>query len=378
MKNIFSEHVPYSEAEFQSLWDNAIIVFDANTLLNFYRYSTETAEALREALSFYSERVWIPNQVGIEYFKNRLNVISAQKSNYSEPSKSLYSIKDTLSNKRGHPFITDNLLTAFESLIAEIQVNFESQKSALEELVINDPFKTFIIELFNNKIGPAFTEEELLVIYKEGKGRYERKIPPGFGDTKPEPERYGDLILWKQVLQKAKSEKLDVIFITDDEKKGDWSLFHSGKNLGPLPALRAEFSSVTGRAFHIYPAFRFLELAFKDKNKQISVSVIKEIKEVSEHFSKALTDDEVKYYELTFAIDTKNASRKDISKFHNELINMGYHIDLLVDSANKSNNQSFSLRLPFEDLIRRFRNRLDELLIRLNWELINFKVDKFS
>lgn len=377
MKSAFPEYISYSEAEFQLLWDNAIIVFDANTLLNFYRYSTETAEALREALSFYSERVWIPNQVGIEYFKNRLNVISAQKSNYSEPSKSLNSIKDTLSNKRGHPFITDDLLKAFESLVARIQINFESQKNALDELVLHDPFKTFIIELFDNKIGPSFSVEELSVIYKEGKSRYERKIPPGFGDTKPEPERYGDLVLWKQVLHKAKSEKLDVIFITDDEKKGDWSLFHSGKNLGPLPALRAEFNSTTGRAFHIYPAFRFLELAFKNKNKQININVIKEIKEVSEHFSKTLTDDEVKYYELTFSIDTKNSSKKDISKFHNELTNMGYHIDLLTDPANRSDSHDFNLRLPFEDLIRRFRNRLDELLIIFSWELINFRVDKF-
>ena len=66
-------------------------------------------------------------------------------------------------------------------------------------------------------------EETLKAKEDEAKKRYERKTPPGFMDcdSKDDIRRYGDAILWFQVLDKAKSAKRDVILVTDD-RKTDW------------------------------------------------------------------------------------------------------------------------------------------------------------
>ena len=53
---------------------------------------------------------------------------------------------------------------------------------------------------------------------------------------------YGDLIVWKQTIEKAKESNRDVIFVTDD-KKNDWfEAKVKGKRSGPRKELLREFS----------------------------------------------------------------------------------------------------------------------------------------
>jgi hypothetical protein len=48
----------------------------------------------------------------------------------------------------------------------------------------------------------------LKVIYKEAEQRFKESIPPGYKDNKkPEPDKYGDIVLWFQLIDYAKSEK---------------------------------------------------------------------------------------------------------------------------------------------------------------------------
>lgn len=356
MNTLFKEHIQYNEEEIQALWDSALFVFDTNVLLNFYRYSRPTANALKEALGSIATQVWLPHQVGIEYFKNRLHTISGQENNYNEPRQALQSLKNALSNKRGHPYISEDLSNKFENLISEINKEFDEQTRALHLLISKDEFYEFVVSLFDGKVGKGFSDTELTSIFDEGKTRYSKKIPPGFGDKKPEPERYNDLVIWKQIVNHAKEQSSNVIFISDEERKGDWMHVHAGKTIGPLPALRKEFSELTGNSFHMYPAFRFIELAFNRDKKDISANIIDEVKEISKSSN---YESNFKVVNVTYELEMDHYDAIIFASFLKDVLNTGYYIEILTDI--KSEIQVFKARFPFEDLVRRFNARLEAL-----------------
>jgi len=79
MKNSYKGFRQLSEADFKSLWKTAVFVFDANVLLNLYRYQSSTRDDLLKVLEKLGGRIWIPYHVGLEFERNRLNVIAEQK-----------------------------------------------------------------------------------------------------------------------------------------------------------------------------------------------------------------------------------------------------------------------------------------------------------
>lgn len=89
MKKYFRGYYRPTESEFGQLWKEAVFVPDANTLLNLYRYSAETAEGLLDILSQLAEVIWVPHQVLLEFHRNRLTVIAEQEKAYREAEQQL-------------------------------------------------------------------------------------------------------------------------------------------------------------------------------------------------------------------------------------------------------------------------------------------------
>lgn len=129
------------------------------------------------------------------------------------------------------------------------------------------------------QIGAPFSIPKKIEIYREGETRYNHLIPPGYEDRdkdkddKTKTKKFGDLIVWKEVLQKAQENDRPFIFITDDEKEDWWQLniqnSHLGKKVelvGPRPELVSEFDEVAriGEG-------GFLMLTLPEFNKHISV-----------------------------------------------------------------------------------------------------------
>lgn len=92
MKKKYLEYYKLTDDEYKKLWDECLFVFDTNVLLNLYRYSNETSKKLLEIISKFSERIWIPYQVGKEYQENRLEVICTQENAYENVKKFLMNI----------------------------------------------------------------------------------------------------------------------------------------------------------------------------------------------------------------------------------------------------------------------------------------------
>lgn len=75
MKETFKEYLAKTEEEKRAILGNAVIVFDTNILLNLYRYSVGTRDELLNAMQTHQEKLWMPYQVGFEYFNKRLYII---------------------------------------------------------------------------------------------------------------------------------------------------------------------------------------------------------------------------------------------------------------------------------------------------------------
>ena len=289
MKKLFKGHFrPDTEVE-KEVWETGLIVFDANVLLNLYRYSSGTADEFFKVLSDNKERLWLPEQVAYEFLKNRFSVISEQVNAYKKAQESLESLQESFSGTRGHPFISDrvkrNYDKAAQSVIDELKKNMESQ----DALVLSDAIQLRVSEIFDGRIGDCFSDEEITKLSDEGRKRYEHKIPPGYKDggkhsnpisVEEFRSQYGDYFLWQQLINFAREKEKSIIFVTDDRKE-DWWLKQRGKLLGPLPALVEEFCSEVGTEILFYTPERFPELARKRLSIVLSKGAIEEVR--SEH-----------------------------------------------------------------------------------------------
>ena len=82
MIDMFKGYSDYSEEEYKNIWNNALIVVDSNILLNFYRYSEDTRNKIFEILEKLKSRLWIPYQVGKEFFDNKNKVMVSSYKEY--------------------------------------------------------------------------------------------------------------------------------------------------------------------------------------------------------------------------------------------------------------------------------------------------------
>lgn len=288
MKSKFSEFYPLEKEDFSSLWEEAVFAFDANFLLNFYSYSHDTREELFNLLDTIADRLWLPNQAGYEYHKNRPDRITKEADRYEAITAPLEKILEDLKSGKSHPFIGSEMLSEYEELSEKISEALAQGKAAQQELVKEDPIRDRLTALYQDKVGDPFSSDDLTNIFSEGARRYEKNIPPGYQDhKKSEPDRYGDLVLWKQLIDYARQNSRSVIFVTDDKKNDWWLIARNGERIGPRPELLKEFHEEANQSVYIYSADRFIEHA-KDKGTEISEKAVREMAEVSERRKSSL------------------------------------------------------------------------------------------
>jgi hypothetical protein len=263
----------YSFEKFQEHWQQEpIVIVDTNGLLNIYRYSTEATEHILKVLDLTVEKVWIPAQVLEEFNNNHRSVVSDEKKKFKEVKSEVGRITAYAKNdfekqflrfsKFKFPKVTD-LHTRIEALINQIigeassyeeYISDEIQKNA--EMLKQEKVKKFVEQLIlSDSVGQPYGLSTLLKIYTEGEQRYKYLIPPGYKDIekdKTDPtkrKKYGDLLIWKQVLDHAKDKPKPIIFITNDEKEDWWEFDKKQKPTGPRNELLSEFKEVSAHEF---------------------------------------------------------------------------------------------------------------------------------
>ncbi|MGP9772252.1 PIN-like domain-containing protein [Halomonas citrativorans] len=288
MKDLFPGHFKESEKNLKQVWDSCIFVFDANILLNFYRYSDSARREFLQLLQKIQERVWLPHRAAEEYLNNRLSVIDQQERSYDETAKAINSLRSDLDNARQHPFVSQQTMNQVNKVFDLLCNELSENKGIHTKRISNDEIKESISSIFENNVGQPYSREDLENLIVDGEERYKQKIPPGFkdgiksGDSDVFTEKcrkYGDLIVWNQVIDKSIEAKKGIVLVTDDKKEDWWEKF-KGKTIGPRPELVKEFKDRAENTFHMYQADRFLELARENLNEQVSDEIVEEIREV--------------------------------------------------------------------------------------------------
>lgn len=211
---------------------NNLVFIDTNILIWLYRLNNESFNEFSKFLNELSsqESLVIPTWVVHEYnnllitnseivffpFKKRLKTLDSDINHLTEIARLLadneFSKKHGFSNKR--EFIKE-IQSETESLKKKIRIlndknNFKNEKRReyIEELITKNCSNTKIKNLLNKTKNFDF--------------RFSHQIPPGFEDNTKISNKYGDLLIWKDIILNCKKKKSEKnLFISLDLKR-DW------------------------------------------------------------------------------------------------------------------------------------------------------------
>lgn len=385
MKDLFPGHFKESEDHIKMVWDSCIFVFDANILLNLYRYSDKNRKEFLNILEDNKDRVWLPNRVAEEYLNNRLTAIDKQESSYDTMINSINSLKKDLENSSQHPFVSSEMMVEVQNTFDMLCNELNSNKEVHTKRINDDEIRDKLLEIFSQRVGSSYSNAKLEEIVVEGKLRYQAQTPPGYKDSKKSNSEdslfercrpYGDLIVWLQIIDKAKETGKPIILITNDKKEDWWKIF-KGKTIGPRPELIKEFKGNVDNDFYMYQPDRFLELARENLNEQVSDNLVEEIREIRRRdkiaHNRNLSDDfsektergkYVDYHEIESLHDELMYSKNEaqhlsmtLEELHNLLkflkTDSNYLMEEYRNINNESENQNYA---SYKELI----NKIDE------------------
>jgi hypothetical protein len=376
MKNEFiGFYVPTKEM-LKAAWgsEKTLFIFDTNVLIKLYSYQSGTLDDFFSILEYLGERIWLPHQVGLEFQNRRLDIKHREKQKFQEIYNHLDEIL-AIETKINQKFLKGrfpSLDSSTEKLFKSIQKSIETFKVSLQEcdssqpnIRTHDEIREKLDTFFRNKIGSAYTQEKLNELYKDGEIRYSKEIPPGFKDSSKEGKDYiyrgveykrkfGDLILWKQIIEKAKNEKdagkiENIIFITDDEKEDWWFCINQNgrKIIGPHANLTHEIIDEGGISlFHMYNTASFLEDAKEILSDiRIQESSILEVEKTNEAEKKLHTQQEEKVRKNNLSQELQKEELTSLALYYKNLRNMIQQQDHIREINN-------SIKHPWDEIFK--------------------------
>lgn len=303
-------------------WDELMIVFDTSALCKMYDMTNSAKHTMISVLEYLKDRIFIPGHVMTEYNKNRIKVIN-------NPLQEKYKIPACFVNTalkvdgkkfierlgKGnyyHPFISeeaykraikklDDAIDALSRINTVLKDEFDIRKAEIANLVDHDEIKDMLATL---QIGEEYSFYVMMKLCEEGEFRYRNSIPPGYMDAKKINGKcklgldiYGDLFIWKQIVEKAKDEHKDVLFLCNDTKE-DWWEDYNAKKL--RRELTKEFEDTTCQSIYATSLEGFieeLEIRYKDESTldfYEGLEAVKDVLDYYSHFTSPLmTEDDV-------------------------------------------------------------------------------------
>lgn len=306
MKTSFSGYYPPSTEQYEQLWKEAVIVLDTNVLLNLYRLPTTARDELLGVLELLKERLWIPHQVALEFQRRRLTVIASERKATEDALSATSELVDDIKakveglqiDKRGLGIESQPLLAELEKANNQLLEAIKATHNAQLDISASDPVRQRLDELLENRVGtgPA-SQAELDELISGGEDRFKEKIPPGFADVDKEKNpneatfifdhnkyqrKFGDLILWRQLIQHVKNSQIKTVLLITADRKEDWWWREQGKTVGPHPELIREIFRDGGvDLFWMYSSVQFVEHANKYSTASVSNESVAEIKQVA-------------------------------------------------------------------------------------------------
>jgi len=247
LKNIFND-------------SKSLIIFDTNIFLDLYSYPVGTRQSIMNSIDQLQGILWSPHHVFLEYHKNRREVIHKSKKNLDEIQNTLGSFASgnclnissisTYKSKYGkfHSELTDSIqkiIDKYTPLYAELQKQLTNdiepirskintyKKQDTVSLTGDDPVLNFLTSKYSDdNIGEPYSAERLAELFVECDARILKKIPPAFKDNSKSGKftyrgveydsKYGDFIIYKQILDYCSAKKIANVFFISNDVKRDW------------------------------------------------------------------------------------------------------------------------------------------------------------
>lgn len=283
----------FTESDFKKYWNDGVIVLDTSLLLFLKQCDKKLAIDIIDILMFKKDNIWIPAHVKEEFYNNKQHerIQSGACGRINEFKKRLNSSIDKVKNTFSE-LAQETLSEGYDTLsdvLGQVDINsmflnslsqFEFKASTLTDE--NREFlRSGIVETFYNivfsKTATPLSEAEIHSIEEEGNWRYQNQIPPGYKDKKKNNENdYGDLIIWKEILNKSKEQNKPILFITRD-KKIDWFNLNGKDIESPRQELFEEVKEQCGifKDVNIVYLDDYVKMSYSSVNKDIDVLLAK-------------------------------------------------------------------------------------------------------
>lgn len=301
LKEQFSEF--YVDKLKKSDLENNLIVLDTNYLLDILKLPVSEAQKYLKALKKVKKNIYIPYFVALEFNFNKIGVKIGTQISIDEYKSNLTSKLDEFGEEINKLEIlrTDE----FTAPLMDLKESFKKEfLELLEDKVSNyfsyDSVYTELITLIEDSVGEKKDQKWIEAVQEEGISRYEKEIPPGFNDKSKSDitqydgieyeKKYGDLLIWKEILEKCKDEtKSKIIFVTNDgtsKKKHDILYSTHGRTIGPHIYLINEMKRESGKELHIINNIRFVKLTTDLSSEDLSKLQIAEDYFNKEYYNK--------------------------------------------------------------------------------------------
>lgn len=264
-----------------------LVVLDTNILLHVLRYSKNSREKLFQSMKKVESRLFIPYIVGLEYNTNKKNVMHNLTNAEYSFKKNYKSIREKTINDFNHEFnklgsnitsrdeaeVRKRIKENFSETVKEVFDNFfeEKVKEELSLITVDTRSINEFEKLYAGKVAHKPTQSWIDDIETTGEERYAKNIPPGYLDKNKTDisifygthyqKKYGDLILWEEIIKKAEDEHIKkVVFISDDLKE-DWIFKIDDEEIGVRAELREELWTKAEADLFLLTSNKFLSLS---------------------------------------------------------------------------------------------------------------------
>ena len=247
-----------SDSELEDALRTALVVVDANVLLNLYRYNESTRDDLLGLLRRVGDRLWVPHQVMREFWRNRLTVLAGRAAATDQVlaalAKQQRAADDALHQWAKTTALADadrdDLVGRVAALHDELEAAIRSHTPPSPDspwVPGREPVLDALEALLGGRVGAKPEPTRWNELVKEGKRRVGAKEPPGYLDAGKEESALpegpaGDYLVWAQAVHEAARRGADLLFVTGDEKE-DWWWRYRSEFLGPRVELVEEFAA---------------------------------------------------------------------------------------------------------------------------------------
>ncbi|MGH2704009.1 MAG: PIN-like domain-containing protein [Actinomycetota bacterium] len=282
----FEGYVTPTQEDYRRVLTSGLVIPDANVLLNLYRYTNDARDDLLAVLDRLGDRLWVPHQVLVEFWRNRESVLR-------DPRDTLKTVKELTDHRdkavRAFQTWANRVSLASErskALLVGLQQGFDAVMSGVDEFTDTsamdsardtntDPVVERLEPILRGRVGAPMAREDHKDAVVEGLRRVDAQEPPGYKDKRKDDDgAAGDYLIWEQVLRKAERQPCNVLIVTGDGKE-DWWREEGGERRGPRIELVQEMRLRSScRLFMIRPtqlmdyARTALEVVVRDESVQ--------------------------------------------------------------------------------------------------------------